>query len=265
MVTTSEGFSPNAEQVKHGQFLLSVAVALVPALDTNSVSMLYRVIKPSIQHGEDAEMYLQKRAYRALACICRHHRGWVRERKKELAELLSTTLSCTSSGSKRSRLECLRHIFAVAFPANSTDSSTVMSSEDLYTLVRAVLGEAVLAVKEPNHKTRIGSFRLLSQIAKCVSTAHSVHNIEGSGYAKFVEMLTAGLAARSTHMQSATVVALARALWILEKTTGFKTRCQRFVVLFFCLVCPLTLQEKFKLLWLRLQRFASHVCTWRSH
>ena len=93
--------------------LLSLSQALVisQSLDETSVSLLYRSLKPLIRTDE-ARPRVQKRAYKAMAEICKRYHSFAIEgdRLKELCELLTSSIITSQISARHMRLKCLNNI-----------------------------------------------------------------------------------------------------------------------------------------------------------
>lgn len=175
--------------------LIALASALAPSLTDEDAPMLLRLVKPLINGESEVEDSIQKRAYVALIACIKSHPVWTNENRTELIELLQSSLSASASGSKRTRLRCLTHLIRGS-----------AMKDDVIKFCSELLGEVVLSFKEANAQTRREAFRLFSAMAKTMDECDP----NGSGLNEFFQMTIAGLAARTPHMRSATVVGITR-------------------------------------------------------
>jgi len=131
--------------------LMELLIALTPSLADEHVLLLWRAVRPHLQHSEAP---LQKKAYKMLAALAEHHQRFVRERLQELHEAIDEALHVCHTTCKHKRLVCL-HALVLQ-----------LSHSQLQHLLPALLGEVVLATKEPNVKTRAAAFDLLLGLAE---------------------------------------------------------------------------------------------------
>ena len=207
--------------------LLGLALAVVgaPQLSNKSVHDFYRTLRPLLS-GEVSEM-LQKRAYKVLSALCEHHISkadtsstewaWV----TELGALLQDSLLSVSSTVKRHRLKCLSYVV----------QGLNLASEDGKNFVVRMIGEVIICTKESNAKAREAAFDVLVSTATAMSKCGQL--------ADMFNMVIAGLAAKTSHMRSATVFALSRLLYDFANEGGLDGRLTELV----CTVC-LLLHEK---------------------
>ena len=203
--------------------LLGLALAVVgaPQLSSKSVHDFYRTLRPLLS-GEVSEV-LQKRAYKVLSALCEHHISkantsapewaWV----SELGVLLQDSLLSVSSTVKRHRLKCLSFVV----------QGLNLLSEDGKTFVVRMIGEVIICTKESNAKAREAAFDVLVSTAKAMSKCGQL--------ADMFNMVIAGLAAKTSHMRSATVFALSRLLYDFANEGGLDGRLTELV----CTVCLL--------------------------
>ena len=178
---------------------LSLAVVQSRQLSSSTLQMFFRTMRPLIS-GE-GNSPIQKRAYKILVVLCKNHIlhtvsdasewSWI----EELASLLQESLLFVSSTVKKYRLQCLAYIVRGLNPGE----------ENCKAFIVRMISEVILCTKESNARTREAAFDVLVATARCM---------EKSGLLN--EMLTvviAGLAAKTSHMRSATVFALSRLLY----------------------------------------------------
>lgn len=202
--------------------LLSLSESLVAAkaLDSSSVSFLYRALKPLIR-DDKLNSRIQKRAYRVLSEICQHYHSFVSSEGllKELTELLSNTMMTSQVSSRYMRLKCLNFVIVGWREQNNN----LMVSEPVrlrvvlmifptvfpflcsQNEVKTILGEVLLCLKDPNSKSREMSYQvLLSMALRC-------------GVSEVTKLVAAALGAATPHMRSAAVMALSRLTFVYGK------------------------------------------------
>lgn len=176
--------------------LLSLSQALVSAkvLDDESVSFLYRALKPIIRDDEHGSR-VQKRGYKALAEMCECHHSFFMDidRLRETLELLSSTIMSSQVAARYMRLRCMNAL------VDGFDDSHSQHLEELM----KVIAEVLLCLKDANGRTREASYQLLLSIAV------------RQDIADFVRVVAAGLGAETPHMRSAAVMALSRLVFEL--------------------------------------------------
>jgi ribosomal RNA-processing protein 12 len=158
-------------------------------LDENSISFLYRALKPMIRNDEQ-DARIQKRAYKVLAEMCECHHSFFFDitRLQETIELLTGTMGTSQIAARHMRLKCMNIII---------DGFDDTHSEHVDELMH-VLAEILLCLKDPNAKTREAGYQLLLSIAM------------RKDMAGFLQTVTAALGAETPHMRSAAVMALSR-------------------------------------------------------
>lgn len=173
--------------------LLTLSQALVAGevLDEDSISFLYRALKPFIRNDEH-DIRVQKRAYKVLAEICERYHSFVCEveRLKELTSLLTHTIMTSQVSARHMRLKCMCAV---------VDGFDDQCSEQLTELYKAS-AEIMLCLKDPNAKTREAAHQLIISLAT-------------KDIARFINVIAAALGAETSHMRSAAVVALSRIIY----------------------------------------------------
>lgn len=90
--------------------LLTLSQALVAGevLDEDSISFLYRALKPFIRNDEH-DIRIQKRAYKVLAEICERYHSFICQVEclKELTSLLTHTIMTSQVSARHMRLKCM--------------------------------------------------------------------------------------------------------------------------------------------------------------
>jgi len=172
--------------------LLGLAQALVKSqcLNEESISLLYRSIKPLIKSDEQGSR-VQKRAYKVFAEICQYNGGFVTapERLSEIIDLMIGSTMVLQVSARHMRLKCIK------FVVEGFDSN----NEAHMNIIPNVVGEVLLSLKDANGKTRESAYQLLLSVAK-------VRN----DITTYLQIIVGALAAQTPHMRSAAVMALSR-------------------------------------------------------
>ena len=145
-----------------------------------------------IDNGDEAA---KRKSLGALSALVDSKPSWATASLVEITTLLGSESVMSSPGTQRVRLMCVLRLMRLP---NA-------SSEAVEKCRAAFLGEAVLAVKSSNQKTRIAAFKVLDAMAE-QATVPLVHGI------------ASGLASTLDHMKSASVTSLSRVLWNYGRT-----------------------------------------------
>jgi ribosomal RNA-processing protein 12 len=200
---------------------------------------------------------LQKKGYKVLAWLAEQRPTWLATAAPELLTLLLTTSTKTASSARRFRLRVLRPLILLLeapggdacpqlqLPAGLAGAAELASPEAAVrqaAVLRALVGELVLGIKEINVKTRTAAYELLVELAHELDEARppslgpagadsdmeeeeeygaansaqqraqqdASTSSSGGGLMDFVQLILGGLVGSTPHMQSAAVMALAR-------------------------------------------------------
>jgi len=172
--------------------LLGLAQALVAseALDEESISLLYRSLKPLIRTDE-FEARVQKRAYKVMAEICKRYHTFATapDRLEEITELLVGSIMTCQVSARHMRLKCMT-VIVKGFSCSNKQQMDVIPK---------VVPEVLLCLKDSNGKTREAAYQLLLSMATV-----------RSNMLEYFRMVLAALGAQTPHMRSAAVMALSR-------------------------------------------------------
>ncbi|RDX76023.1 RRP12-like protein, partial [Mucuna pruriens] len=174
--------------------LLDLAVSLLPGLDAEDIALLFEAIKPALQ---DVEGVMQKKAYKVLSIILKSSDSFVSSKFEELLQFMVDILPCHFSA-KRHRLDCL--YFLIVHVSKSKDN--LGHWRDIF------LTEIILALKEPNKKTRNRAYDILVEIAHAFGDEERGGNRENLN--NFFQMVAGHFTGETPHMISATAKGLAR-------------------------------------------------------
>lgn len=202
---------------EHASALLGLALAVVgaPQLSSKSVHDFFRTLRPLLS-GKVSDM-IQKQAYKVLSALCEHHISksntsteewaWV----GELGALLQDSLLSVSSTVKRHRLKCLSYVV----------QGLNLASQNGKNFVVRMISEVIICTKESNAKAREAAFDVLVSTAKAMSKCGQLTDM--------FNMVIAGLAAKTSHMRSASVFALSRLLYDFANEGGLDQRLTELV------------------------------------
>lgn len=178
----------------HG--LTDILMALVPVLDDTNLSFLYRAVSPLIV---DEQAVLQKKAYQILTVTLDRHAAFCETHWRELLPAIVDATDRCAAGVQKHRLRCIRNLLVRLVPDIMTDPNN-----DAFP---TLLGETILAIKEPNRKTRDTAFDLL------VSLGVKCQEADETSMRNYVLMLMGGLAGKTPRMKGASVLALTRLVY----------------------------------------------------
>lgn len=183
---------------------MSLAMTLISHMDMDNINLLYRVIKPYLLDDTDGAM--QKRSYAVLVSICDHHPSFMTTESnlKDMTESICESLLTCSIPAKKMRLRCLVHLINAMVDAQDVNVDN---------LIPSLVGEIILCTKEANGKAREAAFELLVAMANLMRAKHPA-----TGLMEYLQMVLGGLAARTPHMRSASVVCLSRLVFEFGRT-----------------------------------------------
>lgn len=171
--------------------LLALAQALYTSqcLSESSVVLLYRALRPLIATDE-TQPRTQKRAYKALAELCKSKPFVTSDgRLQELIELLTSSTATSQISARSMRLRCLEAI------TDSLRGSPVIEAW----IYSSLLPEILLCLKDSNKRTRESASNLLMSVSK-----------DGADTVLLIQCVTAAVASETSHMRSAAVTALSK-------------------------------------------------------
>ncbi|XP_048507370.1 RRP12-like protein isoform X2 [Athalia rosae] len=173
--------------------------------DGERLLALYKQCVPSLSDSRNSKE--QKKAYRFLEDVCGSEKEacieFVLQNRHAIQKLLLKSLSSTAASSKGARLRCLEHLVKSQPQLDQTK------------LLKSIVSEAVLCIKEVNEKCRASAYQLLNTIAEqLIDNAQSMEN--------YIEILIAGLAGAPS-LCSATLLALASITFNYNGSLGLDT------------------------------------------
>ncbi|MQM05498.1 hypothetical protein Taro_038315 [Colocasia esculenta] len=214
-------FSESSLLVKRA-LLLDLAISLLPGLEIEEIDCLFTAIKPGFK---DKEGLIQKKTYKILSTILKDRDDFLQCKLDELLGMMVEVLPDCHFSAKRYRLDCLYYLI-VHISKVSMDVDYFIyiylehgaSEERKHTIVSSYLTEIILALKEPNKKTRNRAYDMLVEIG------HACGDEEQGGKKEhlqhFFNMVAGGLAGETPHMISAAIKGLARLAYEFSDLLG---------------------------------------------
>ncbi|CAH0758421.1 unnamed protein product [Diatraea saccharalis] len=166
--------------------------------------------KKELRYKDKAKMLEMehKKAYRILEEIFKSDRDnckqFLTENHKKIKKLLMTSLNKVADSSKGARLRCMEHLI-MASPNLTAESK----------LLRGAIAESVICTRDINSKCRQCAFNVINRVGE-------VLNPQQGGMVAFVDMLVSGLSAPLPRIVSATLRALASALFNFSEDMGLE-------------------------------------------
>ncbi|XP_050552720.1 RRP12-like protein [Spodoptera frugiperda] len=150
-----------------------------------------------------------KKAYRILEEIFKSDKEsckeFLKENYKKIKKLLMSSLNKVADSSKAARLRCIEHLI------NTTPFLNAESK-----LLKSAIAESVICTKDINSKCRQCAFNLINSVGAVLKS-------QEGGMQAFVNMLTSGLSAPLPRIVSATLRAIASALFNFSEDMGLET------------------------------------------
>lgn len=183
---------------------MSLAMALIGHVDEESINLLYRVIKPYLLDDTDAPM--QKRSYAVLVSICDNHPAFMASESnlQDMTGSICESLLTCSIPAKKMRLRVLVHLINAMANVDGAHAKEFIPN---------LVGEIMLCTKEANGKAREAAFELLIAMANLMKSKDPAN-----GLMEYLQMVLGGLAARTPHMRSASVICLSRLVFEFGRT-----------------------------------------------
>ncbi|CAN9447526.1 unnamed protein product [Alternaria sp. RS040] len=191
--------------------LMDLIITIALYLPRDSYRSLFRMAE--IMINRENEPQLQKKAYKLIPRLAESEMGKaaLKERNGELQQLLLGSAEKASTPARRDRLNALFQVI---------DS---LPQSDLH-FIPAILSEVVISAKETNEKAREAAYNLLVAMgekmaeggqvvqAKVPNMPADAPTVEAS-LEEYFTMVSAGLAATTPHMISASITAVTRILY----------------------------------------------------
>ncbi|PZC71281.1 hypothetical protein B5X24_HaOG213683 [Helicoverpa armigera] len=167
--------------------------------------------KTELKYREKAKILEMehKKAYRILEEIFKSDKEcckqFLKDNYKKIKKLLMSSLNKVADSSKAARLRCIEHLI------NSTPFLNAESK-----LLKSAIAESVICTKDINSKCRQCAFNLINSVGNVLKS-------QEGGMQAFVDMLTSGLTAPLPRIISATLRAIASALFNFSEDMGLNT------------------------------------------
>lgn len=179
--------------------LCELAAAVVGRGDEER-EILWRAVKPMLLNSKFATTHLEKKVYSAVSALCSAPTSFD-------LDLVETIAVCPARVPARAaRLRCMRSLVETRGP----------------TVVKPLVAEATLCIKDANAKARKAAFEVLDAMATAM---------RDNMLSDFVQMLIAGLASRTPHGRSAALAALARVVYTCKELPNVTNLLQAAVLL----------------------------------
>lgn len=240
--TMDETATPTKHAISHQELqrahlLTDIVYALcahsAPQLSAENLSYLYKIVQNQLgseaEDGMDAS--LQKKLYKILAVLIALP-GFFDERWRELVPELQEAAVTLQPAALKPRLACIRLVL-LHLP------SLMLKDKAALAVLPSFLGEVILASKETSARTRDLAFEVLVDLGRKMVQVQDEKRDANAGasskdlfgslqnansdqpmLAEYIYMLAGGLAGSSAHMQSASVLCLARLLYEFKSILG---------------------------------------------
>ncbi|CAK1589953.1 unnamed protein product [Parnassius mnemosyne] len=168
-------------------------------------------VKKQLRYKEKAKLLEMehKKAYRILEEIFRSEKEtckqFIKDNYKKIKKMLMSSLSKVADSSKAARLRCIEHLINATHFVNAENK-----------LLKSAIAESVICTKDINSKCRQCAFNV-------INTVGNVLKDQDGGMQAFLEMLSSGLTAPLPRVVSATLRALASALFNFSEEMGLET------------------------------------------
>lgn len=186
--------------------MMDLVVAMAKYVPESSYNALFSIFSSTVMLQKSALM--QKRSYRIISKLSESESGEqaITHFLGEIENVFVQTTGSTNTSARAARLTAL------------TTVVRLLPASDLH-FIPSVLLEVIMSTKDVNERSREASYALLIQMANKMAQGGIVHNSKVPGFdpesadseaslTQFFTMVSAGLAAQSQHMISATITAI---------------------------------------------------------
>ncbi|KAH7392513.1 pre-rRNA processing protein-like protein Rrp12 [Pyrenochaeta sp. MPI-SDFR-AT-0127] len=191
--------------------LMDLIITIALYLPRDSYRSLFRMAEIMINKDNDPQ--LQKKAYKLIPRLAESEigRAALKDRNGELQQLLLGSAEKASAPARRDRLHAILQVIEF------------LPQSDLH-FIPSILSEIVISAKETNEKAREAAYNLLVAMGEKMADGGKVvqtkvpnmpadaPTVEAS-LEEYFTMVSAGLAASSAHMISASITAVTRILY----------------------------------------------------
>lgn len=218
---------------------IEAALSLAGGLEASGIEVLYKAAVPGIKQKDPSR---QKKSYKVIAYVLESRPDFYQDRFQGIVSTLLEGGSTAVSASKRYRLRCIKAMVMLLleadgpsfdisalpssineaiqpFQQNISESSSNPKVQAAFSVVAPMATEMILCLKESNKRTRTAAYDLLVAIARGLHDADPPASsspglkTSGGGLQTLVKLVLAGLVGSTSHMISASVMALARLLY----------------------------------------------------
>ncbi|XP_068623812.1 RRP12-like protein [Battus philenor] len=168
-------------------------------------------VKKTLKYKEKAKLLEMehKKAYRILEEIFKSDKEmckeFIKDNYKKIKKMLMSSLNKVADSSKAARLRCIEHLI---------HSRPFLNGESK--LLKSAVAESVVCTKDINSKCRQCAFSLINTIGEVLKN-------QPGGMQVFLDMVSSGLSAPLPRVVSATLRALASALFTFSEDMGLET------------------------------------------
>jgi ribosomal RNA-processing protein 12 len=201
--------------------LMDLIITIALYLPRDSYTSLFKMASVLINTGDDPQ--LQKKAYKLIPRLAESEIGKqaLKTRNHELQQLLLQSAEQASKPARRDRLLALSQIIEH------------LPQTDLH-FIPSILSEVVISAKEVNEKAREAAYDLLVAMGEKMAQGGTVlqnkvpnmpidaPSVEAS-LEEYFTMVSAGLAASTPHMVSASITAVTRIMYEFHKRISKET------------------------------------------
>ena len=210
--------------VERAHVMADIVLAMTSSLDDGNVGLLWRSVETQLS---SSDAITQKKAYKLLSAICRHHPQYFAQHWQQILTAVTAATASMLPSAAKVRLTCLT---ALCLPIPPLLVTAGEEGKQLLAHLPQLLGEVLLALKEPSFKTRSAAYGFINQLGQAMTAADaelvsrdlvsSLSSWQLSStdalhplFNEYLYMLLGGLAGTSPHMQSATVMAFSHLLF----------------------------------------------------
>lgn len=200
---------------------MDLVITIALYLPRDSYRSLFRMAEIMINKEDDPQ--LQKKAYKLIPRLAESEMGKaaLKDRNGELQQLLLHSAEKASSPARRDRLSAILQVIEF------------LPQSDLH-FIPSILSEVVISAKETNEKAREAAYHLLVAMGEKMAEGGQVvqmnvpnmpadaPTVEAS-LEEFFTMVSAGLAASTPHMISASITAATRILFQFHERISKET------------------------------------------
>ncbi|KAL5118227.1 pre-rRNA processing protein [Pleosporales sp. CAS-2024a] len=201
--------------------LMDLIITISLYLPRDSYRSLFRMAEIMINKDKDPQ--LQKKAYKLIPRLAESETGKaaLRDRNGELQQLLLQSADKASAPARRDRLHAISQVIEF------------LPQSDLY-FIPSILSEVVISAKETNEKAREAAYDLLVAMGEKMAEGGQIIQTKvpnmpadaptvDASLEEYFTMVSAGLAASTPHMISASITAVTRILYQFHSRISAET------------------------------------------